>query len=158
MHAVFIENYGICNRFLAGLWIKLGTTMTPEFVSAQVALAQATALTVEEGFVAFIPTATAYTWAIGKFPTERLHIIPVLEIDPPLRSVGVPLFPRAAPIFAALRDGVALPPLEVELLPSARGPYRYRVRDGFHRYYLVCALGFALLPAIVWPYFDLDVN
>lgn len=127
-------------------------------VTFEVTLARASALIWAEGFATFVPHTAAYTCVIGRFPSERLDIILVREIDPPLRTAGVALFPRAIPILSALRDGVALPPIEVELLPTPVGPYRYRVRDGFHRYYLVSALGFTALPAIVWPYFDPDGN
>jgi hypothetical protein len=122
--------------------------------------AQARAVIEAEGFAVFRPTAPAYRYSIAGpssefFPPERLHVLPIAEIEPPLRYVGVALFPRAKQILDAMLRGDALPPIYVEPLPdSPAGPYCYRVADGFHRFHLSRALGFSQIPAIIWPPFD----
>ena len=122
--------------------------------------AQARAVIEAEGFAAFRPTAPVYQYAIAGlssefFPPERLHVLPIAEIEPPLRYVGVALFPRAKQILDAMLRGDALPPIYVELLPDIpAGLYRYRTTDGFHRFHLSRALGLSQIPAIVWPPFE----
>ncbi|WP_186188067.1 hypothetical protein [Burkholderia gladioli] len=78
-------------------------------------------------------------------------MLSIAEIEPPLRCVGVALFPRAKRILDGILHGDALPPIYVELLPEFSGPYRYRTTDGFHRFHLSRALGLSQIPAIVWP-------
>ncbi|TGB31565.1 hypothetical protein [Burkholderia thailandensis] len=118
--------------------------------------AQARTVLEAEGFAAFRPTAHAYRYDIvglssEHFPPERLYVLSIAEIEPPLRCVGVALFPRAKRILDGILRGDALPPIYVELLPEFSGPYRYRTTDGFHRFHLSRALGLSQIPAIVWP-------
>jgi len=117
--------------------------------------AQARAVIEAEGFAAFRPTAPAYRYCVAglsseRFPAERLHMLCIAEIEPPLRDVGVALFPRAKQILDGLMRGDALPPIHVELLPEITGLHRYRTTDGFHRFHLSRAVGFSQIPAIVW--------
>jgi hypothetical protein len=67
-------------------------------------------------------------------------MLPLAEIEPPLRDVGVALFPRAKRILDGMLRGDALPPVFLELLPEMPGPYRYRTTDGFHRFHLSRAI------------------
>jgi len=55
-----------------------------------------------------------------RFPPERLHTLPLAEIEPPLRDVGVALFPRAKRILDEMLRGDALPPIFLELLCGGR--------------------------------------
>ena len=55
-----------------------------------------------------------------RFPPERLHMLPLAEIEPPLRDVGVALFPRAKRILDEMLRGDALPPIFLELLCGGR--------------------------------------
>lgn len=123
-------------------------------VDADTIQAQARVVIQAEGFAAFKPAGPAYAFAIGSFPVERLLVVPIGEIEPPLRTVGVAMFPRAKRYLDAIRSGGAQLPIEVELLPEMRGPYRYRVLDGFHRFHLSLALGFSEIPVIVWRHVE----
>jgi len=111
---------------------------------------------IEAGDLAkFRPTAICYRHDAKilptlAFPPERLHILLIAEIEPPLRNGGVAIFPRANRILDAIRQDIAMPPIYVEILPDQLGPYRYRTKDGFHRLHLSRALGFSRVPAIVW--------
>jgi len=73
------------------------------------------------------------------------------EIEPPMRAQGIAQFhkSRMLPILLAFRfPGCALPPVQVRLkIPSGR--YRFKVYDGFHRYYASVAAGFTHLPVTV---------
>jgi hypothetical protein len=60
-------------------------------------------------------------------------------------------------IVAALRDGLALPPIELtEVAASPKTPHsRWRLHDGFHRFHLARAMGIVEIPGI-WmePFHD----
>ena len=95
--------------------------------------------------------------AQGFRPTEdpagfEVRIVRLTEIRPPGRGAGVRgLDPdRAAAILRGFAADEALPPVRVVDLPD-RG-FRYRVRDGFHRYHLSIAWGFTHLPVAIDPW------
>jgi hypothetical protein len=79
-------------------------------------------------------------------------------VQPPLRNPGVIglVHLRAQFILEAIRSGAPLPPIEVDAAPDLPEPYRYRVRDGFHRFHLSGALGYTHLPVVIKPYFNLN--
>ena len=82
-------------------------------------------------------------------------------MKPPARSPGVRSIDaeRAASILGAIQRGEPLSPIEVHVPNRIAAPYRYEVRDGFHRFHLSVGLGLSLLPVMVKPYFswaDLD--
>ena len=62
---------------------------------------------------------------------------------------------RMVPILRGFRNGDVLPPIEVDEPPNEIGR-RFRVRDGFHRFYASVAVGFSHLPVSVRPYFDIN--
>lgn len=128
------------------------------YVTSEAALAKASSLASMGDFLRFNGERLTYNCDVGNYPPERLQNIPIREIEPPLRRAECELFPRSASILSALRNGAALPPVEVERLPVPEGSHNYRLRDGFHRYYLCRALGISALPSIVWPYFNFDEN
>lgn len=86
-------------------------------------------------------------------------VVPILDIDPPVRAPGVQNFDKPDPerpgvvrsssILAAIRDGVALPPVVVFWRAETQ---RYELREGFHRFHLTAALGFTHIHALraVW--------
>ncbi len=78
-------------------------------------------------------------------------------VQPPTRNPGVNgiVTQRAQEMLKAIRSGTQLPPIEVDAAPDLPAPYRYRVRDGFHRYHLACGLGYTHLPVVIKPYFNL---
>jgi hypothetical protein len=83
-------------------------------------------------------------------------IVDLAEVDAPRREPGVLGLheARAISILRAMSEGVPLPPLEVHREPGR--PTRLSVRQGYHRYYISIALGFAGLPVSIRPYFRFD--
>ena len=47
-----------------------------------------------------------------------------------------------------MRDGVEIPPVEL-CLPNDTTHFKYRLQDGFHRFYASVAVGFEVIPAII---------
>lgn len=89
-----------------------------------------------------------------QYPTA---VVPLSEVAAPVRNMNVAWFKeqRIVDILRGFRVGDKLPPIEVDEPPTNTG-FRYRVRDGFHRYYASAAVGFIQLPVSVRPYFDLN--
>jgi len=106
-----------------------------------------------------MPSLGPYAWA--RVPDGACLVVPLSEVNPPARNPGVRgVDPEpAASILGAIQRGEPLPPIEVHEPPGIEAPYRYEVRDGFHRFHLSVGLGFSHLPVMVKPYFswaDLD--
>ena len=102
------------------------------------------------GFSAHTPAYASSSCT--QWPTT---IVPVSDVEAPRRDLGVVGLheDRTLSLLQAFRSGVSIPPLEVHVAP---GQTKYRVRDGFHRYYLSIACGFSMLPVSVRPYFDVN--
>lgn len=85
-------------------------------------------------------------------------IVSLSEVAAPVRNENVAWFQeqRMVDVLKGFRDGSKLPPIEVDE-PQTNNGFRYRVRDGFHRYYASAAVGFTQLPVSVRPYFDINV-
>ncbi len=82
-------------------------------------------------------------------PAAVDDLVPITEIEPPTRDAGVAPFKKAklVPILMAFASSHRLPPVEVNRLkPSAE--YRYRIYDGFHRYYASVAVGYPMVPIV----------
>ena len=81
------------------------------------------------------------------------ELVRISEIEPPLRDVGVTRdangFRRNATmeILRGFLREESIPPIRVEVADP--GPWRYRVRDGFHRYHSSLAAGFTHIPVEV---------
>src|SRR5713226_1528524 len=98
---------------------------------------------VSAGAVGFSPAAAAYVASSSEeWPTT---LVPLADVEAPHRDAGVIGLheDRAVSLLRAFRAGIAVPPLEVHEPPEPRR-FRYRVRDGFHRYYLSVAAGFPM--------------
>jgi len=85
--------------------------------------------------------------------TGRVEIVSIADIEPPTRSQGIPFFKKykLVPILLAFHSPeCALPPVTVQK-PNALAEtrFRYKVHNGFHRYYASIAVGFTSLPVIV---------
>jgi hypothetical protein len=82
-------------------------------------------------------------------------IVPFSEVQPPIRDPHVQLLfeERTVSILSAFCSAERLPPLWVVLLPSS--PCKYRVHNGYHRYYCSAAAGFSHLPVFVETPLDL---
>ncbi len=82
---------------------------------------------------------------------SRVEVVPIVEVEPPTRADGVPLLVKCnlLPILFGFTDpNCELPPVKVTELPQAHR-YRFRIRNGCHRYYASVAAGYTKLPVIV---------
>jgi hypothetical protein len=80
----------------------------------------------------------------------QVKIIDLSEVEPPQRDVSIPPFKKykLVPVLLAFQSPECeIPPIEV--LERRESGYRYRVANGFHRYYASVAVGFTNVPAIV---------
>ena len=87
------------------------------------------------------------------YPAKQtsIDIVPIADVESPIRNAGVQPFRKykLVPVLLAFTSPeCALPPVEVEALPNAPGT-RYRVINGYHRYYASIAAGYSKLPVIV---------
>jgi hypothetical protein len=103
----------------------------------------------EANFVGFKPQAAAYRSSPGAV------LVPLTTVEPIARFTSHPKdfrgFDRARPIriLQGFVVGDEIEPIEAIGLPAREfcdAPYRYRVCDGFHRFYASIAAGFAMLP------------
>ena len=84
---------------------------------------------------------------------QEIDAVSLVDVEPPMRNSGVPPFKKykMVPIlFAFCSPECALPPVEVNVFvePAA---YRFKVLDGYHRYYASIAVGYPLLPIMIRP-------
>jgi hypothetical protein len=104
----------------------------------------------EAGMDGFTRTAPAYR------STAAAVAVPLHEIEPPYRTPAKDWrgFDRARliSVLNGIAMGAEIEPVPLLELPTGDFPparYRYRVRDGFHRFYASIAAGFACLPAVI---------
>ncbi len=104
----------------------------------------------EAGMDAFRPSSKSYA-------SDSTELASISEIQSPRRNVGVKYFEkdRMTPILRGLIKGEVIPPIEVNEVNNL-GQYRYRVHNGFHRFYASLAAGFECVPVVVKPYFDIN--
>jgi hypothetical protein len=105
------------------------------------------------GMSGFTPQEVAYRSTAGVFPLD--------EIEPPFRLPSIPRdwrgFERCrmVSILRGFVDDAEIPPIVVFPIPPLHDisgdPFKYRVADGFHRFYASLAAGFARIPATVRP-------
>ena len=72
-------------------------------------------------------------------------VVPIAEVEPPARNQGVRAFDkfRLMPVLFAFRSP------ECALPAAPGGPYRFKVRNRYHRFYASIAAGFEFLPAVL---------
>jgi hypothetical protein len=106
----------------------------------------------EAGMVGFIPSGSAYR------STAEATAAPLREIEPPFRFPECPKdwrgFDRARMIavLTGIATGAEIAPVplcELALEDFPPAPFRYRLRDGLHRFYASVAAGFECLPAVI---------
>ena len=82
-------------------------------------------------------------------PELDLHtnVVAIEDVEPPQRDAGTELFKkhRLVPVLLGLQSQQGVVP-PVEVLVQGCGRYKYKVRNGFHRFYGSIALGFPRLP------------
>lgn len=107
---------------------------------------------IQAGMQGFRPLGRAYCACAAATP------IPLREIEPPFRLPEYPLdrggFDRARLIsllsgIAAGADIQPVPVIELVRCEFPPAPFRYRVRDGMHRFYASVAAGFECLPVLI---------
>lgn len=103
-------------------------------------LDQARALIAKAGMQSFRPLSSAYAaTANALFPFAKIELS---NIEPIVRGAHIHTFvsERAMAILSAIENGDALP--AVLVYGWSTGRWEYKLYDGFHRYYLLIALGF----------------
>jgi hypothetical protein len=108
---------------------------------------------IEAGMPGFTPSSSAYRSTAGTTHTIRLR-----DIEPPFRFPERPLDwhgfdrTRLVRVLNWIATGAEIEPVPVVELPAADfppAPFRYRVRDGLHRFYASVAAGFECLPVVI---------
>ncbi len=105
------------------------------------------------GMANFVPSSDYYTTKQSSCP----EIVAVGEVEPPSRGNGQFWFRNRQSVIEVLtkmRTGEELEPIEVWSREKTRTE-KYRVKNGFHRFYLSIAIGYPKLPIKVND-FDLD--
>ena len=106
----------------------------------------------EAGMDGFAPSTSAYQ------SSAAAMLVPLKTIFPPPRFPTAPKdwhgFERArlVPVLKGIATGADMEPVPLLELPPHDiwpAPYRYRVRDGFHRFYASIVAGFEALPAVI---------
>jgi hypothetical protein len=106
----------------------------------------------EAGLVGFVPTTTAY------HSSPDAVLVPLIVIEPPHRILAVAKdwrgFDRSR--FISVLKGIVgaaeiepVPLLELPVFEFAPNTYRFRVRNGFHRFYASIVAGFECLSATI---------
>jgi hypothetical protein len=83
--------------------------------------------------------------------SQKVDIVPLAEIEPPQRGDGIPPFKKykLVPILFGFQSPESpLPPVEV-LRQEPPTQYRFKVFNGYHRYYASIAVGYLSLPVFV---------
>jgi hypothetical protein len=83
--------------------------------------------------------------------TGDIYVVPLSDIEPPMRNSGVPPFKKykmLPVLFAFLSPECALPPVEVQCLAPSE-TYRFKVHNGYHRYYASAAVGYTSLRIVI---------
>ncbi|WP_152530557.1 hypothetical protein [Paraburkholderia dilworthii] len=99
------------------------------------------------------PSTNYYPWS----GAAKVEVVDIEDIQPPRRNPGIEAFRKykLVPVLLAfISPECALPPVTLELLPNASG-FRYRVTNGFHRFYASRAVGYVSIPAIINEAFEL---
>lgn len=107
----------------------------------------------EAGMDGFRPSAPAYT------PNGPAELVALREIEPPSRFPEHPKdwrgFDRVRliSVLKGIAAGAEIEPVPLRQLPEEAfpdfAPYRFRVRNGVHRFYASIAAGFEHLPAVI---------
>jgi len=105
----------------------------------------------EAGFAASATVSRHY-----RAPSNvAFEAVPLADIEPIRRQVELDgngfCRRRLVQILKGLAADAELPPIQVHPLPC--GPFKYGLRDGFHRFYASLAAGYLSIPAIILPYF-----
>ena len=102
-------------------------------------------------------SASAASFVASTNITWPTSTVPLIEVGAPIRDFGIKWFDedRMISVLRGMIHGNVLPPLEAHEPPHTNH-FKYKVRDGFHRYYASAALGFDYLPISLRPHFDMN--
>ena len=78
-------------------------------------------------------------------------IVPLSDIEPFERSVGTGGFRddrSVRRILEGFREKAVIPPIKVSDRKTTQG-YKFRLTDGYHRYFLSIAAGFSYIPVVI---------
>ncbi len=92
----------------------------------------------------FVPSSDHYTTK----QSSCSEIVAVEEVEPPLREKGFRNRQSVIEVLTQMRTGEELDPIEVLSREKTRTE-KYRVKNGFHRFYLSIAIGYPKLPIMV---------
>ncbi|MEO8500910.1 MAG: hypothetical protein ABI565_08335 [Vicinamibacteria bacterium] len=83
-------------------------------------------------------------------PSAVDELVEIQFVEPPVRAPGVAPFKKArlVPILMGIVSSSPMPPIEACRLPAS-GKYRFRLYNGFHRFYASVAAGFPMIPVKV---------
>jgi len=70
------------------------------------------------------------------------------NIDAPQRPIGLRNLQTVNQILHGFKNNQAMPPIEVSTR-NVPGSYQYKVKNGFHRYWLSHLVGYTKIPAVV---------
>jgi hypothetical protein len=99
---------------------------------------------------AFNPLGSKHYYYGGHKHSAQAQVVDLFSVEPPSRNAGA-MFKKRKPVpvlFALSSDEIGLPPVEVTRLSGSQ-KYRFRVSDGFHRYYASAAVGYLELPVVI---------
>lgn len=110
-------------------------------------------LTIPEDWLAFCDVTN---WTRGSdyypYPPDRtVEIVALSDVEPPRRDVGMAPFKKykmCPVLFAFQSPECSLPPVVVQPLTAGEA-FRYRLMDGFHRFYASVHVGYTHIPVEV---------
>ncbi|HEX8595366.1 MAG TPA: hypothetical protein VF682_19155 [Pseudomonas sp.] len=90
----------------------------------------------------------SYLWESAR---DIVFLLALEDIRPPERKPDVSLLniDRAESIVQGMLSGAEIPPIEVYPIVGRNTEFRYALFDGYHRYHLSIAAGFARIPALI---------
>jgi ParB-like chromosome segregation protein Spo0J len=106
----------------------------------------------EADMVGFTRAAAAYR------STAAAVAVPLRDIEPPYRTPWTPKdwrgfdHDRLVRVLSWIATDAQIEPVPMVTLPRSdflAAPYRYRICDGYHRFYASIAAGFEQLPAVI---------
>lgn len=119
----------------------------------------------QAGMKEFVPTSSSYRSAseiIGQWSVEQVALD---DVEPLERRLSHGVFndspeygnarDRVVNILSGLLSDSKIPPVELMRL-NGHGSYKYRLKHGAHRFYCSRAAGFTHIPAVVYPFSDIQ--
>jgi hypothetical protein len=94
--------------------------------------------------------ASSAHYAVRDYADLATVFVSLAAIEPPLRDPGSRDFDltRLRRVANWIVTGVLIEPIEIGT-PAKDIAYQYRVRNGFHRFYLCMELGFTMIPTVL---------